>query len=428
MLKRNIYTTLWHELAKDKAMIFMAGPRQTGKTTLAGIIAEKFTNSLYFNYDIATNKKIIIEDPYFFEKLNRKDSSKPLVILDEIHKYKNWKNYLKGVVDAFSKEYDFLILGSGRLNIFQKGGESLAGRYFLFSLHPFTLAELANRANSIQDFLKNPLHFDTSTPLSTGTSAKLSTSEAREITENDNDRYYKIWKRLEQFSGFPEPYINKSDTHYLRWTNTYNQQLIREDIRNMTDIKNIDDVEILFSLLPGKVGSPISMDSLARDIRVSFNSIKNWLQIFENFFLCFRLSPWTKKITRAITKEKKLYLYNYAVIQTSPEKFENMIAVELHRAVSNWNDLGYGYFGLHYIRNKEKEEVDFLISNNNNPILLIEAKSNNEDAAKSLLKHQNALNIPAVQLVNKKGVYRYFSNNSQKILIISAHRWLAELP
>ncbi len=187
-------------------------------------------------------------------------------------------------------------------------------------------------------------------------------------------------------------------------------------------------MEILFSLLPSRVGSPLSMAALSRDIGVSFDSVRNWIDLFEAFFMVFRIAPWTRKISRAITKEKKLYLFDYAGIASQAGKFENMVALELFRAVSNWNDLGLGNFSLNFLRNKDKEEVDFLISNDRKPLLLIETKVAADDAAKSLRKFQNTLQIPAVQVVNKTGVCKLASNKNSKILIISADHWLSLLP
>jgi predicted AAA+ superfamily ATPase len=195
-----------------------------------------------------------------------------------------------------------------------------------------------------------------------------------------------------------------------------------------TTLRSIEDVEILFSLLPSKIGSPLSMASLSRDIHVSFDSVRNWIEIFENFFMVFRIAPWTRKIARAITKEKKLYLFDYAGIDSPAAKFENMVALELFRAVSNWNDLGLGNFSLHYLRNRDREEVDFLISNNHHPLLLIETKLSDDFASKSLIKFQKILNIPAVQLVNRADICKPVSNNNSKIMIISADHWLSLLP
>lgn len=404
MKRRELYLDLWRELSGHKAMVFLVGPRQAGKTTLARMITGDFSNAVYFNWDLVTHKRLLLEKPAFFEEVDRKDETVPLVVFDEIHKYRRWKNYLKGVYDQFSERYRFLVLGSGRLDVFQKGGDSLAGRYFQFALWPFTLAELAARRRTFKEFTRSPLEVP------------------------NEDSFGDVWRQLSVLTGFPEPYLSGQETVYRRWSRSYHQQLIREDIRNATDIKRIDDTEILFSILPSKVGSPLSMDSLARDLQVSFNSIRNWLGVFESFFLAFRISPWSKKISRAITKERKLYLYDYAAVPDPSARFENMVAMELLRAVSNWNDLGLGDFSLHYVRNREKEEVDFLLAQEKKPLLLVECKLSEEAASKSLLKFQAMLDVPAVQLVNKSGVNRVISNGRQKIRVVTASRWLAGLP
>ncbi len=386
-------------------MVFIAGPRQAGKTTLTQILAEDFTNSLYFNWDILEEKRKLIENPSFYEEVNRKDNSVPLIIFDELHKYSNWKNYLKSVYDRDKDNYKFIVSGSGRLDMYQKGGDSLAGRYFIFYLWPLTLAELAGNNLSFEQFTSNFIEIHTCA-----------------------NKTQLIWNNLSQFSGFPDPYLNGTDPFYQIWSNTYKKQLLREDIRDLASLRSFDDVEILFSLLPSKIGNPLSMASLARDINVSFDSVRSWIDIFEKFFMVFRIPRWSQKISRAITKEKKLYLFDYASIESPSAKFENMVALELFRAISNWNDLGLGNFSLHYLRNRDKEEVDFLLLNNNNPILLIETKLSDDNAAKSLKKFQKVLNIPGVQLVNKNGICKIVSNGNLKIMVISADHWLSLLP
>ncbi len=406
MESRVLYVKIWQELIRDKSMVFLAGPRQTGKTTLAQIISRPFTNSVYFNWDIAEHRIRLIENPTFFEAVERRDSSIPLVVFDEIHKYKDWKNYLKGVYDQFHDSYKFLVSGSGRLDIYQKGGDSLAGRYLLFHLWPFTVAELGKSHIKIDEFLKNPL----------------------EIDMKQKDKLKAIWLRLSRFSGFPEPYLSGRTTTYNRWSNIYSQQLIREDIRDMTGIKSVGNMETLYLLLPSRVGSPLSIPSLANDLHISYNSVHSWLSAFERFFLVFSISPWTRKIARAIQKERKFYLWDIPRVKNPSVRFENMVAIELWRAVTAWNDMGYGHFSLHFIKNKEQQEVDFLIANGNEPFLLIEAKLSETKPSSPLKKFQSALGIPAVQLINKGEGYRIISNGDQYILIAPACQWLSRLP
>lgn len=386
-------------------MVFIAGPRQAGKTFFTNMIAEKFRNSYYFNWDIIDEKRKLIENPSFYENMNLEDDSIPLVIFDELHKFPDWKNYLKNVFDRDKENYKFIVSGSGRLDMFQRGGDSLAGRYLLFYLWPFTLAELAGTNFNFEEFIENPLKINLK-----------------------KDTSLQIWEDLKLYSGFPDPYLQKDARFYKIWSNTYKKQLLREDIRDLASLRSSENVEILYSLLPSKIGSLLSMASLSRDIKVSFDSIKNWLDLFEKFFMVFRISPWTKKISRAITKEKKLYFFDYASIDSKGARFENMVALELYRAVSNWNDTGLGDFSLNFIRNRQKQEVDFVLIKKNKPFLLIETKLSDDSPNKSLIKFQNMLNIDAVQLVDKPGICKKISNKKNRILIISADHWLSCLP
>lgn len=404
MYARELYRAVWADLLQDKAMIFLSGPRQSGKTTLGHLIADTYTNSLYFNWDIPDHRKDLIENPYFFERVQRKDTSTPLIILDEIHKFSKWKNYLKGIYDKYYQDYQFLVSGSGRLDIYQRGGDSLAGRYLLFHLCPFTLAELSNKRLTMDRFLENPL-------------------QAVDFAEAA-----KLWERLSRMSGFPEPYISNNTTSYKRWSSIYAHALIREDIRDLSGIKSVYDIETLFYLLPEKVGSPLSIPSLSRHLQVAYNTISSWLRLFERFYLSFSITPWTAKVTRAIRKERKHYLWDIPRIKDEASRFENMIALELYRAVTLWTDSGYGDFSLHFVRDKEKREVDFLISLERTPFLLVETKLKHTSPSKNLIRFQKMLEVPAVQLLNTGNSFQLIRNGEHKILIAPAYMWLPLLP
>ncbi len=406
MEKRTPYIKVWKELSAEKAMIFLAGPRQAGKTTLAKLVAESFSNQLYWNWDIPDHRRMFLENPSFFTAVSRRDSTRPFIIFDEIHKFRDWKNYLKGVYDQFSGEYQFLVSGSGRLDLYQKGGDSLAGRYFLFHLFPFTMAEISDTKRSYSEFIANPL----------------------DINMKDSKKREENWRQLSDLSGFPEPFLSGRKTTYRRWSNTYSRQLIREDILDLTEIKSVQDVETLYTLLPSKIGSPLSAVSLAETLRVSYNTVKNWLDVLERFYLAFSIPTWTGKIARAIQKEKKYYLWDYSRIENQAARFENMVACDLWRAVTLWTDLGMGNFSLHFIKDKEKREVDFLIAKDGKPALLVETKLSEKQPAKALIAFQNMLGVPAVQLNDTGDSFQMIPNGQARILVAPAYHWLAELP
>ncbi len=406
MIERPLYTGLWRELAADKAMVFMAGPRQAGKTTLARRIADDYANRAYLNWDVVPDRVRLLRDPYFFQTVDRRDSSTPIVVLDEIHKSRGWKNYLKGAYDRFHADFVFLVTGSGRLDVYRRGGDSLAGRYSLFHLWPFTLAELAGRRAALQTFWTDP------------TAVVVDADHAAEQT----------WRRLAEYSGFPEPYVRAKPRAYRRWSTTYHSQLIREDIRDLTGIASIGSLETLFSLLPDRIGSLLSVPGLAEDLKVAYNTVRTWLDALERFYLVFSIAPWSHRVTRATQKARKLYLLDYAMIADRAARFENMVAVELLRAVTVWNDGGDGPFGLHFVRNKEKQEVDFLVTEKRRPRLLVETKTADTTVSHALLKFQGQLGVPAVQLIDQGTTYRKIVHDRLTVVVAPAWMWLPRLP
>ena len=403
MQKRKYYKNIWADFNKEKEMILVSGARQTGKTTMAKDIASKEPVSLYFNYDVPENKTKILAQPSFFEKIDRKKGDKPLIILDEIHKYKEWKNYLKGVYDGYADEFRFLATGSGRLDLSRKRGDALAGRYLHFHLFPFTVGEifsLAIRPVAQEILLDVP---------------------------DQNIAASELWETMFQVSGFPEPFLKGTKLKYRRWARSYHSQVIRDDIRNEFAVRQIDTMEALYSLITNCVGSPFSASNQAKILKISHNTVSSWITVFEQFFLVFKLRPYSKRISRSLVKEPKIYFYDYCRIQDEALRFENMVAVELNRAVTLWTDFGFGEYQLWFLRNKEKQEVDFLVTENAQPLFMIEAKFADVAVSPNLIKFQNALNVPTIQLVHQQNVARKIKNEKNVIIIASAADWLTGL-
>jgi len=398
MKNRKYYKNIWADFNKEKEMIFVSGARQTGKTTMAKDIASKEPVSLYFNYDVPENKTKILTQPSFFEEIDRKKSDKPLIILDEIHKYKEWKNYLKGVYDGYADEFRFLVTGSGRLDLSRKRGDALAGRYLHFHLFPFTVGEISSSA--IRQVVP-------------------------EILLDVPDQ--NIVARELQVSGFPEPFLKGTKLKYRRWARSYHSQVIRDDIRNEFAVRQIDTMEALYTLITNCVGSPFSASNQAKILKISHNTVSSWITVFEQFFLVFKLRPYSKRISRSLVKEPKMFFYDYCRIQDEALRFENMVAVELNRAVTLWTDFGFGEYQLWYLRNKERQEVDFLVTENAKPLFMVEAKFSDVAVSPNLIKFQNALRVPAIQLVHQQNVARKIKNEKNVIIVASAADWLAGL-
>lgn len=406
MLKRTATSIIKEIIEQYHKMAFVSGPRQIGKTTLAKQYLQQFGQGLYRNWDVPPQQKEILTDPLFFEKINRIPDKPYLIILDEIHKYARWKNYLKGIYDYGKEDFRFLITGSGRLDLFKKGGDSLLGRYFSVPLLPLTLGELAEKLISLKDF-KQAI-----------TAPSASSAESRQG-----------YSQLFHFSGFPEPFSRGTISFYRRWSAERKTLLLREDIRDASAIREISLLEHLAHLIPERVGSPLSLNALKTDIGVAFETIRDWVLLLEQFFYLFRLSPFTGRLTRTLRKEQKAYLLDWVEIEDDGLRFENLVALHLLKAVRLWKAMGEESSELHYIRDKEKREVDFVLLEKGKPFCLIECKKTEEALSPNLLYFQKKLKAPtAVQILHKSGICKKMRTEGLTQWIISADQWLALLP
>jgi predicted AAA+ superfamily ATPase len=369
-MKRFYENVVTDHFNQAKQMAFVCGPRQVGKTTISKALMS-FQQSAYRNWDIPEDREKIIAISFnpLLEGLTLSPATHPLLVLDEIHKYSDWKNYLQGLYDAYQGRMDILVTGSARLNIFKKGGDSLMGRYFLYRVHPISAAETAERPFTL---LANPT-----------------------LIENE-----KIQQLLE-FGGFPEPFT-KGDKRFLnKWHHLRHQQLIYEDIRSLEAIQNLAQLDLLATILTNQSGQLVNYTNLASKVRVSVPTISRWLSVLDQLYYCYRIAPWSNNVVRSLLKEPKVYLWDWSLVDDIGQRYENFVASHLLKAVHFWTDIGLGVFDLHFIRTRDQEEVDFLVTKDGNPWMLVEVKSSSKASlSKSLQKYKESLNCPlAFQVV-----------------------------
>ncbi len=381
-------------------MAFIAGPRQVGKTTLAQrLLLQSGTEQLYYNWDIESHRKILTRNPGDFWQRGESLAgiTKPRIALDEIHKFPRWKRFLKGLYDEHGKNIEIIVTGSGRLDIFQRGGDSLFGRYNLFRLHPFSLGELL--ASNRESVLSPEVFWKT----------LLENRSARESE--------KFLRDIETFSGFPEPLFAASETRLRRWRQAHRQLVLREDIRDLTRIRDIGLVETLALLLPEKVGSPLSLNSLSEDLSVNFATVKGWIETMSMLYYLFQIKPYAGKLVRTLRQAEKIYLFDGTEIGNEGARFENLTALHLRKLVDTWTDRGFGEFELYYVRDREKREVDFLITEQRKPYALIEAKLSARDIDPSLRYFSERLKPRyTVQIVRKPEGFKSTMTSSGVIL------------
>jgi len=328
MTPRYLRTQLQHDL--EHKMVFVAGPRQVGKTTLA--LNLRGAQSGYLNWDVAEHRERI---------LKRELPPGLLWVFDEIHKYRQWRNYLKGLYDSKRIDQKILVTGSGRLDVYRFGGDSLQGRYHLLRLHPFSAAELQlDRPEQLLDLMT--------------------------------------------LGGFPEPWFSGSKKEARRWSREYRARLIEEDVVSLERIQDLGQLELMMITLPERVGSPLSVNALREDLQVSHKTASSWLDAMERLFAIFRLAPIGSPLIRAVKKERKHYHFDWSVVSGDAARFENLIACHLLKWVHFQQDSEGLDFELRYFRDKDGREVDFVVVDKQIPKLLVECKWGDADIDKNL--------------------------------------------
>lgn len=380
-------------ITKDltKKMVFVGGPRQVGKTTMAKLIGRnEYKKSLYLNWDNRGDRKKIIA--------GQLEAEADLLIFDEIHKYRQWKSYLKGEFDRNKDKYDYLITGSARLDLYRRGGDSLLGRYHYYRLHPFSLREAL------------------------AVKPELEIGQALKFI-NDS-KTGGIFRDLMDYGGFPEPFLEKNLATSRRFHNERVDRLIKEDIRDLEAVRDISALQVLAEILPAKVGSLFSLNALREDLEVAHKTIALWVEILEKFYYHFRIYPFTSSVFKSLRKEPKIYLWDWSQIEDRAAKLENLVASHLLKAVHFLQDV-YGYkTELFFLRDRDGKEVDFLVTNNRQPWLAVEVKAKDKVVSKNLLYFTGKLRIPHSYQITEEAGIDFVKNN---IRVISAGKFLSGL-
>ena len=352
-----------------RQMFFLSGPRQVGKTTTARQVSDH-----YLNWDNPTHRKQITDGPDAVAEelgLNALRDQAPSITFDEIHKHSRWKNWLKGFFDMHADHCRMLVTGSSRLDVFRRGGDSLMGRYFHYRMHPLSVAELLDPSIPEAGLLREP----------------------RALLEAD-------WQALWEHGGFPEPFLHRNPAFSRRWHDSRTQQVLREDIRDLTLVREISQIALLAERLLLRSGDSIVMSSLASDLQVAPDTIKSWLDVLVSLHFGTLIRPWFKNVSKSLRKEPKWFLCDWSGIDDPGKRAETFVACHLLKAVNGWSDLGLDQFELRYLRDKQQREVDFVVIRDQKPWFLVEVKHTNDRLSPALGYYQKQLQAPhAFQLV-----------------------------
>jgi predicted AAA+ superfamily ATPase len=334
----------------DKKIVILSGPRQSGKTTLTKQLFKSFD---YLNFDASEDRDAILKKHW------RRDVD--CVLFDELHKMPEWKRWLKGIFDTQGNRPRLLVTGSANLETFRKVGDSLAGRYFSYRLHPLDLKE------GVACWQNNP---------------------------------QEVFDRLMRYGGFPEPFLEGTPDFYRRWQKSHLDIILRQDFLDLYSIRSIKSIEILIDLLKPRVSSTTSSVNLAHDLAADPKSVQNWLTMLENIYAIFKVTPYHRNIARSLLKEPKFYFYDIARVSDEGARLENLVACALLKEIQFLED-AYGHKGsLHYLKTKDGVEVDFLVVIDERPVLCLEVKTSDETPSKSFTHFKKFIgDAPCVQLV-----------------------------
>jgi hypothetical protein len=313
-----------------RKMVFVSGPRQVGKTTLARRLVGRRAG--YLSWDVPADRDRILRGEL---------PPASLWVFDEIHKYRRWRNLLKGLFDARRRGQQILVTGSARLDFYRYGGDSLQGRYHLLRLHPLSAAELGLR----------------------------SAAELRELLV---------------LGGFPEPFFGGSETEARRWSREYRNLLVREEVTSLERVSDLGQLELLLVRLPDLVGSPLSVNALREDLQVSHKTVSSWIAILERLFAVIRLPPFGAPRIRAVKKEQKHYHFDWTLVPSPGPRFENLVALHLRKWVDHEQDTQGRDLELRYFRDVDGREVDFVVVEARRPLLAVECKLGDEEVSRGL--------------------------------------------
>jgi uncharacterized protein len=317
-------------------MVFISGPRQVGKTTLALdlIGATTLRHPAYLNWDDVRARPRI--------RKGELPVDEPRVVLDEVHKFARWRGLVKGLYDTRPPGQTYLVTGSARLDAYRRGGDSLQGRYHPYRLHPLSAGEAGGGPDVVEGLLR--------------------------------------------FGGFPEPFFRASERHLRRWQRERLDRVVHDDVRDLERVRELSLVELLIDALPSRVGSPLSVRNLREDLEVAHDTADRWLTILENLYVCYRVAPFGQPRIRAVKKERKLYLWDWSAVPTPGPRFENLVASHLLKLCHFREDTEGVRMDLRFLRDTDGREVDFVVLQGKTPLFAVEVKTG-EDAVSPAIRY-----------------------------------------
>jgi predicted AAA+ superfamily ATPase len=348
--------------ADHRQMAWVSGPRQVGKTTCCRRVGTR-----YFNWDNTDDRRIILRGPAAVAEateLPTLQARPPIVVFDELHKFGRWRGFLKGFFDTYGERARSIVTGSSRLEIFRRGGDSLMGRYFLYRMHPLSVAECLHTTPPV-DPIRAPQALADAT-----------------------------WSALWQHGGFPEPFLRREVRFTNRWRALRHEQFFQHDVREVAQLQELASLETFATLLTERSGQQLVHSNLAQEVGIAVDTARRWVDLLGRLHYGFLVRPWFANVAKSLRKEPKWFLRDWSGIADPGARAKTLVACHLLKAVEGWTDLGLGRFELRYLRDKMKREVDFLLVRDRKPWFLVEVKTSERTLSPTLTYFQTATGAP----------------------------------
>jgi len=344
------------ESLEDTPVVVIAGPRQSGKSTLAQHIADE--NWSYLTLDDTNTLNVALDDPIGLLKRTKKR-----VIIDEIQRAPDLLRTIKLLVDRDRQAGRFLITGSADILSMPRTSESLAGRSEIVPLLPLSQTELYSRSPRL-----------------------IATAFGGDVPQPGETLDEKELIALILKGGFPEVIKRNTLRRQLQWCRAYLDAIVQRDIREITDIRKAQELPHLLSALAAYSGKLVNQQDLGQKIKLDAKTINSYITAFEQLFLIHRLPAWHNNRLKRLVKKPKLHFMDTAllasIIEANPALIEQdrqilgplletFVFTELQKQIT-WQD---HRITLTHYRDKDKVEVDFVLENSRSQLVGIEVKA-----------------------------------------------------
>lgn len=340
----------------DTPVVLLSGPRQAGKTTLVRQLAGPTRR--YLTLDDEVTRLAAKEDPVGLIR------SIDTAVIDEIQRAPDLLLAIKKTVDEDRRPGRFLLTGSANLMTLPSVADSLAGRMETLVLLPLAQSEIASIAGRSMYWLDALF------------AGEMLASTAPIIGDALVEQVIR--------GGYPEALTRTENRRRKTWARQYIDALIQRDIKDIASIEKLDQVPRLIKVLAQTAGQLCNYSQLGGQVGIDHKTASKYIAVFEQMYLMQRIAVWSGNRLSRLLKTPKLQFLDSGLLSvmvdfSDPLKqrklfgqlLEGFVFAELRKQIT-WAE---GEYGVFYYRDKDQNEVDFVIENASGDIIGVEVKA-----------------------------------------------------